>query len=84
MRRVRRQLLQHHRVRVLHLCLYRVWLGGLAASGWCFAMAIISDLSLLVAVCVCHCAFCYPSIAKAEEERKYMKKTALPKALRKA
>ena len=59
-------------------------LPGLTVCGWCFAMAIISDLSLLVAVCVCHCAVPHQFIAKAEEERRYMKKAALPKALRKA
>ena len=47
-------------------------------------MAIISCLSLLMPGGLCHCAVCYMSIAKAEEERKLEKKTALPKALRKA
>ena len=48
------------------------------------AMAIISDLLLLMSACICHCAFCYTPSVKTEEERKHMKKTALPKALRKA
>ena len=84
LRRVRRQLLQHHHARVLRFGLYRAWLGDQAASGWCFAMAIISDLSLLAPVGICHCAVCYVFIAKAEEERKIEKKTALPKVLRSA
>ena len=47
-------------------------------------MAIISDLSLLKSACICHCAFYYTPSAKTEEEREHMKKTALPKAVRKA
>ena len=61
----------------------RAWLGGPVVSRWYLALAIISNLSLLVPVGICHCAVCYVFIAKAEEERKFGKKTALPKALRK-
>ena len=64
--------------------LSRACRGGPAVSVWYLALAIISNLSLLVPVGICHCAVCYVFIAKAEEERKLMKKTALPKALRKA
>ena len=63
--------------------LFRTWLGGQAVSGWFFSLAIISCLSLLMPGGLCHCAVCYMSIIKAEEERKLVKKTALPKALRK-
>ena len=47
-------------------------------------MAIISDLSLLKSVSIRHCAFCYTPSVTTEEERKHLKKTALPKAVRKA
>ena len=84
LRRVRRQLLQHHHARVLRFGLYRAWLGDQAVSGWCSAMDIILDLSLLKSASICHCAFCYTPSVTTEEERKHMKKTALPKAFRKA
>ena len=49
------------------------------------ALATISTLSLLAPGGICHCAPGSASIATAEEERKFeKKKTALPKALRKA
>ena len=84
LRRVRRLFLQHHRARVLRPGLFRAWLDGQAVSRSCLAMAIISTLLLLVSVCICHCAYCYPSFVKAAEENKFLKKTALPKALRSA
>ena len=64
--------------------LSRAWLGGPVVSVWYLALAIISNLSLLVPVGICHCAVCYTFTATAEDERKFMKMTALPKALRKA
>ena len=69
---------------VAFMGLFRAWPGCQAVSGWCLALTIISYLSLLARVGICHCAVCYVVIAKAEEERKRVKKTALPKALRKA
>jgi len=42
--------------------LFRAWLGGQAASGWCLAMAIISTLQLLACVCICCCATCGAAI----------------------
>ena len=62
----------------------RAWLGGPVVCVWYLALAIISNLSLLMLVGICHCAVCYVFIAKAEEERKIEKKTALPKVLRSA
>ena len=47
-------------------------------------MTIISDLSLLKSECFRHCALFYTPSAKTEEEREHMKKTALPKVVRKA
>jgi len=47
-------------------------------------MAIISDLSLLKSAGICHCAFCYTPSVTTEEEKKHLKKTALPKVVRKA
>ena len=64
--------------------LSRAWRGGPVVSVWYLALAITSDLSLLAPVGICHCAVCYVFIAKGEEERKFQKKTALPKALRSA
>ena len=62
----------------------RAWLGGPVVCVWYLALAIISYLSFLMPGGVCHCELCYVFIAKAEEERKVVKKTALPKAVRKA
>jgi len=64
--------------------LFRAWLCDQAVSGWYLALTIISTLPLLLPFGVCHCAVCYVLIAKAEEEREMVKKTALPKAVRKA
>ena len=66
----------------------RKYLGGKAIyvkARVCLALATISTLSLLAPGGICHCAPCSASVATAEEERKIeKKKTALPKALRKA
>ena len=78
LRRVRRQFLQHHRARVLRLGLSWAWLGGQVASGWYFAMAITSNLSLLAPVCVCHCAVGYTTIATVEEESKVHEEDSPP------
>ena len=56
---------------------------GQAVCGWCFAVAIISTLSPLVLVYICHCAPYYLPFVMATKENKFLKKTALPKALRK-
>ena len=64
--------------------LFRASLSGQAVYVWYLALTIISTLPLLACVCICHCAYCYPSIVKAAEQRKFVKKTALPKVLRSA
>ena len=56
---------------------------GPAVCGWCLAVAIISSLSPLVLVYIYHCAFYCPPFVMATKEKKFLKKTALPKALRK-
>ena len=43
--------------------LSRAWRGGPVVSVWYLALAIISNISLLAPVFICHCAVCYMSIA---------------------
>ena len=52
----------------------------------CLALAIISPFKPYAFVCICHCAPCCVAILRAEgyETDTTKKKTALPKALRKA
>ena len=83
LRRVRRQLLQRHRARVLRPGLSRAWLDGQAVSGWFLAMAIISTFWLLVFVSICRCAFCYVMVEQEVGVDKAVGyKAALPKLLR--
>ena len=63
---------------------FRASLGGQAVCDWYLAMTIISTLLLLACVYICHCAFYYSPIPEVAEVKKYVKKTALPKALREA
>ena len=60
-------------------------LDGHSAGSACLAMAIISTLRLRV--CVCRCAlYCMPEgkLFETREQLRAVKKTALPKVLRKA
>jgi hypothetical protein len=54
--------------------LFRAWLGGQAASGWCLAMAIISSLQLLACVCICCCATCGSAILGEAAYETYVNK----------
>ena len=64
--------------------LFRASLSGQAVYDWSLALTIISTFLLLACVCIRHCAYCYSSIAKAAKQKKFVKKTALPKVLRSA
>ena len=64
--------------------LFRASVSGQAVYDWYLALTIFSTFPLLACVCIRHCAYCYPSIVKAAEENQFLKKTALPKALRSA
>ena len=75
---MRRQRLQLHRARGPGRR------SGGAVVDRCLTLAIISTLVLLALVYICHCAYNYSSIDKATKQKKFMKKTALPKVVRSA